>query len=91
MNMRTTFISICQDLVNIGNPKPCLLRFRLAAGAFSLLKKDVPFLERRVLGSPSHVRYVQTCRRLFLFNDMPKCVFWSKTDFLPISVRSINI
>ena len=31
------FINIRQYSVNIGNPKPCLLRFRLAAGVLFLL------------------------------------------------------
>jgi len=67
--------------------------FRLAASVLLLLfsKKDVPFLKRRILGSPSHVCYVSGLPQaffLFLLNDM---LFFFKVCFGQKLTFRVNI
>ena len=70
----TIFINICQYLINIGNPNPCLLRFRLAAGAFLFFEKGRAFFEKARFWVPKSclLRFRLAAGAFcFLFLDMP--------------------
>ena len=75
------FINICQYLVNIGNPNPCLLRFRLAANvlfhAGTYIDEYCQFLQERSL-------FRKACRISF-----GEFGLWATrcTDLPPICIR----
>ena len=90
-------ININNIFICFGNPNPCLLRFRLAAGAFFFEKKSAFFEKARFgLPKPCLLRFrLAACVFVLFFERhafLKKCVFFCKeTDFVGKYLKYLTI